>query len=134
MMKTVTLLVLALGLSACAPLPLSRGEPGGSNLPGTDSTPESEAAPTRAPSTMLLEQSRGHIAAGEYPEAAASLERAVRIAPGDPWLWLELARVHFAAGDTRQAEAHARKALSLAGGDSRVSRAARKLLDRIGAG
>ena len=68
----------------------------------------------RSPSAVLLNQSRSEVAAGDYDAARATLERAVRIAPGDPWLWLELATIHYETGDLRQAEAHARKALSLA--------------------
>jgi Tfp pilus assembly protein PilF len=80
---------------------------------------------------VLIQQARSHMALGEHPQAAASLERAIRIEPGNPWLWLELARVHYAAGELRQAEAHARKAASLAGTDDAARRAADALLAEI---
>ena len=79
----------------------------------------------------LFQESRQHVAAGEYPAAAASLERAVRIEPANPWLWLELAKVHFASGNLSQAESHARKALSLAGQDVAAQETAEDLLNAI---
>jgi Flp pilus assembly protein TadD len=132
MIRYTTLLLIVLAVSACAPVPVSREAPAG---PGTTSTTPAddrgaEAAPS--PSAVLMQQSRSHAALGEYPEAAAALERAIRIEPGNPWLWLELARVHYAAGDMRQAEAHARKASSLAGTDDAARRAADNLLAAIG--
>ena len=116
-------LLLALALSACAPLPVSREEAAGSTVPGR----EDETAGPR-PSTVLLEQGRTQLAAAEYPAASATLERAIRIEPGNPWLWLELGKVHLATGNLPQAEAHARKALALAGTDDAARRAAEALL------
>ena len=62
----------------------------------------------------LLIQGENERRAGDYPAAAATLERALRIAPGAPALWLELARVRLLEGDFAQAEQLARKAGSLA--------------------
>lgn len=105
MIRFTPLLLIALTVSACAPVPISREAPAG---PGaTSATPAEDrgAAAAPSPSAVLMQQARSHAALGEYPEAAAALERAIRIEPGNPWLWLELARVHYAAGDVRQAEA-----------------------------
>lgn len=132
MIRFTPLLLIALTVSACAPVPISREAPAG---PGaTSATPAEDrgAAAAPSPSAVLMQQARSHAALGEYPEAAAALERAIRIEPGNPWLWLELARVHYAAGDVRQAEAHARKAASLAGTDDAARRAADDLLAAIG--
>ena len=132
MIRYTTLLLIALTVSACAPVPVSRETPAG---PGaTSATPAEDrgAAAAPSPSDVLMQQARSHSALGEYPEAAAALERAIRIEPGNPWLWLELARVHYAARDVRQAEAHARKAASLAGTDDAARRAADDLLAAIG--
>ena len=125
MMKYASLLLLALLASGCESLPLRAGTSGSS---GDATSPAGDiVAPARSPSAALLERSRSYSAAGEYSEAAASLERAVRIEPANPWLWLELARVHLATGNTAQAEAHVRKALSLAGTDVAVRNAAERL-------
>ena len=62
----------------------------------------------------LLIQGANERRAGDYPAAAATLERALRIDPGAPALWLELANVRLLEGDFAQAEQLARKAGSLA--------------------
>jgi len=125
MTRNINLLLLAISISACAPFPV---EPGST---GTASQDNREAGTASAPSAVLLQQARSHLAAAEYPEAAASLERAIRIEPGNAWLWLELARVHYASGNLQQAQAHANRALSLAGSDDAVRSAAEKLLADI---
>jgi cytochrome c-type biogenesis protein CcmH/NrfG len=57
--------------------------------------------------------------AGRPAEAAAALERALRIEPTNPDLWARLAEVRLAQGQPRQAESLALKALGLsAPGDS----------------
>ena len=117
-------LLLALAVSACAPMPVSREEAPASTPGGRTDVPEP------GPSAVLLEQGRTQYADGEYPAAAATLERAIRIEPANPWLWIELARVHLATGNGAQAEAHARKALSLAGTDDAARRAAEAVLTR----
>jgi len=126
MTRNVLLILFATLGSACATPPVP-----------TDKEPDAVGTVTPGPrqpagaTAVLLQQGRSQLAAGLYPEAAASLERAVRIEPANPWLWLELARVHLAAGDTRQAEGHARKALTLAGTDDEARRAAQRFLDAL---
>ena len=123
MIRTGCLVLLALVLSACAQLPATPG------ATGTASTREPASSPKAgSPAQALLEQGRRQSADGEFEQAVASLERALRIEPGNPWLWLELARIHRSAGNDRQAEAHARKALSLAGTDRAAEQAARRFL------
>lgn len=133
MIRHMTLLLLAVSISACAPVPLGRDTPAERGSTGAVSAEDSGTAAAPSPSAVLVQQARSHVAAAEYPEAAASMERAIRIEPGNPWLWLELARVHYAAGNLRQAESHARRAASLAGGDDAARRAAENLLADIGA-
>jgi Flp pilus assembly protein TadD len=82
-----------------------------------------------AASAGLLEQSRDERAVGSYAEAAASIERALRIDPNNPALWIELAEVKAAEGDLDQAEMMARKALTLAGSDRSIMARAERLLD-----
>lgn len=61
---------------------------------------------------MLADDAREQLAAGQPEAAAATLERAVRMAPEDPLLWHELARVHEAQQRWSQAEAMAQRSLS----------------------
>jgi tetratricopeptide (TPR) repeat protein len=66
----------------------------------------------------LFDGARADSAAGRLPNAAASLERALRIEPRNARLWQELARVRLAQGDYAQAESVARRSSSWAGGDA----------------
>lgn len=132
MTRITALLLLVLSLPACAPLPVSRDEPAERDSTGAVTPDDRDSAAAPAPSAVLLQQARSQLAEGEYPAAAASLERAIRIEPNNPWLYLELARVHFASGNLQQARAQARRASSLAGSDDAARRAAEQLLSDIG--
>ncbi|MBU4566363.1 MAG: hypothetical protein KMY53_03515 [Desulfarculus sp.] len=65
----------------------------------------------------LLDQAKSQAAAGQSASAGASLERALRIEPRNPYLWQELARVRLGQKKYRQAENLAAKSNALAGGD-----------------
>ena len=125
MIRTGILFLLAVALSACAQLPGTPGTAGGQE---PAPLPETGSPPPASPTAALLDQGRRQSANGEYDQAIASLERALRIEPGNPWLWLELAQIHRSAGNERQAAAHAKKALSLAGSDRTAEQAARRFL------
>ena len=64
---------------------------------------------------LLLASARQQLANGDTSRAAATLERALRIAPNDAGLWHELARVRLAAGQWQQAIELANKSRLLAG-------------------
>jgi len=68
----------------------------------------------------LMDGARSDAAAGRLANAAASLERALRIEPRNPRLWQELARVRLMQGDYAQAESVAARSNSWAGGDNRL--------------
>ena len=125
MIRTGILVLLAVALSACAQLPGTSGTAGSREQAPI---PESSGSQPASPTTALLEQGRRQSANGEYDQAIASLERALRIEPANPWLWLELAQIHRSAGNERQADGHARKALSLAGPDRAAEQAALRFL------
>lgn len=107
-------------------------EPGtgapGSAEPVPPPTPVRPPAPVSAASQALLAQSRGHQSAGHYDQAAASIERALRIEPRQPVLWLELGNIRLKEGDYAQAESLGRKALSLSGGDADLTARAEQLI------
>ena len=125
MIRFGILVLLAVALSACAQLPGTSGTVGSQEPAPVTETVGSQAA---SPTAALLEQGRRQSADGDYDQAIASLERALRIEPANPWLWLELAQIHRSAGNERQADGHARKALSLAGSDRAAEQAARRFL------
>jgi len=68
----------------------------------------------------LLDRAETDTASGQREAAGASLERALRIEPRNPWLWLELAQVRLAQGQYAQAITLARKSNSFARKQIRV--------------
>ena len=71
----------------------------------------------------LLDRAELDSKAGKREAAGASLERALRIEPRNPWLWLELAQVRLAQGQYAQAITLARKSNSFAGRQPRLQSA-----------
>ena len=65
----------------------------------------------------LMQSARDDSAAGRLSNAAATLERALRIEPRNPRLWQELARVRLKQGEYAQVEATAARSNSWAGSD-----------------
>lgn len=63
----------------------------------------------------LLREVRRQWAAGQHDQAAAGLERALRIEPANPYLWQHLAAVRLDQGKPRLAEQFAAKSNSMAG-------------------
>lgn len=120
-----------------APAP---GAPSGGT--GALSSPTPLPAPAPAPGTApispasqaLLAESRGHLARGDPGQAAATLERALRIDPRQPLLWLELAEIRLAEGELAQAESLAQKALTFTAGQPELERRAESVLRRARAG
>ena len=86
--------------------------------------PEPAPVPSPAPRmenpaiALLMDTARTDSEAGRLANAAASLERALRIEPRNPRLWQELARVRFKQGDYGQTENVAARSNSWAGGDA----------------
>ena len=134
-----TLPVLLL-LSGCATAPAPTPEP---------PTPGPAQAPTPAPPPAarseniavagLMETARADASAGRLANAAASLERALRIEPRNPRLWQELARVRLRQGEYAQAESLAARSNTWAGADdalraenARIVAEARELAGRSG--
>ncbi len=88
--------------------------------PRTMSMAASTAAPSDPAVVALLATARKQAAAGELAAAAASLERALRIEPKNPWTWYQLGIVRFRQGRLAQAEQFARKSDALAGANSDI--------------
>lgn len=116
-MKRLALLAALLAGCASAPGP----------EPSPAEQPPSAPAPSAEPATKenvaiagLMESARADSAAGRLPNAAASLERALRIEPRNPRLWQELARVRLKQGDYAQAESLAQRSNTWGGADNRL--------------
>ena len=129
-MRRVAPWVLGLGLSACAYAPPQAPQDGGS-VPEFEPK-SSEAAPAVSASSALVQQARTSLAAGDTRQAAAAIERALRIEPNNPYLWIELGTVRLTEGDRQQARALGLRAQRLAGNDVAAREAAQRLIDRSG--
>src|SRR5258706_14519237 len=108
------------------PAPDQLPGPGPDFGPPLEPGPGPESAPLPAPPAHtenlaiagLLIGARTDAAAGRLVNAAASLERALRIEPRNPRLWQELARVRLKQGDYAQAAGTAARTKSSAGSDN----------------
>ena len=115
-------LIALLFLAGCATAP-------GPELPSPEAPPQ-EAPPPPPPQAEpprenvaiagLVQSARADAAAGRLPNAAAALERALRIEPRNPRLWQELARVRMRQGDYSQAESLAQRSNTWGGTDNRL--------------
>lgn len=126
-LKVAALLAaLALAAGACAPVP-TQGPRDGARAPDAGDEPARGETLSAAGSALLV-QSRNERRAGDYAQASATLERALRIEPTSPAVWLELARLRLLEGNYTQAEQLARKAHSLAGPGSTLAEESRAVL------
>src|SRR2546423_358368 len=121
--------------------PPAGGPPPGAAHPGPPIPGQAVPAPPEQPApgaprqshlgaaaSALVTQARTQAGGGEYGQAAATLERALRIEPGNPLLWIELRRVRLSENNAAQAEAMGRKALALPTGDAGAQAAAWHLI------
>jgi predicted Zn-dependent protease len=80
--------------------------------------PTPAAPPAASPAVVaLLEEARQQAAAGDGEGAAASLERALRIEPKNPWLWHRLGVLRLQQGRPEEAMELAKKSNTLAAGN-----------------
>lgn len=126
-LSVATVIVGGMLVAGCTTLP-QQGEGPASTVPQAPDTVSRDEPPMRPVSASLLQQSRELRLNGDYAQAAATLERAVRIDPGAASIWLELARVRYAENNWSQAEQLARKADSLARSASAVKADAIELI------
>jgi tetratricopeptide (TPR) repeat protein len=129
-MKRILLLLLLAGCAAQTPAPVvsSTPAPSPSPSPAPASSPvpgEASVPPVSRPATRestavasLMDSARADTGSGRLVNAAATLERALRIEPRNPRLWSELARVRFQQRDYAQAESTALRSESWAGKDN----------------
>ena len=132
MQRLPLVLLTLLSLAACTNLPL--GESAGEatrEVGGDGDVAESDARSGSAEAIReLVESGRSSRSSGDYAQALATIERAIRIEPRNPYLWLELGETHLSRGNAQQAAATARKAMSVAGADRVAKMAAEGLLER----
>jgi Flp pilus assembly protein TadD len=111
---------------------------GGETPSGTAQPPPAPPArpPTATPrqfrlgpaTSALVAQAHRQASGGDYGQADAALERAVRIEPDNPLVWVELGRMRLGETNAVQADALGHKALTLATGDPAAQSAAWRLI------
>lgn len=121
-----------------APVPPPTQEPPVETRPAPEPEPPIEQAPPPAPvvrepvlsaaSRALVSQAQIQLKSKNYPVAASSIERALRIEPDNPLLWIELGKVRQAEGNYVQAENMGRKAASMSVNAPRANSAAWSLI------
>ncbi len=123
--RNLLVLLLLAGCAAQTPAPVETSTPPPPSPAPTPVPSEPSAPPVLRPATRestavasLMDSARADTAAGRLANAAASLERALRIEPRNPRLWSELARVRFQQRDYAQAESTALRSESWAGKDN----------------
>jgi Flp pilus assembly protein TadD len=126
---------MAIAVSACTvprpytpppqptPVPPTQPQPPVETQPAPPPEAPVETPPPPAPvvreptlsaaSRALVSQAQTQVKSKNYPVAASSIERALRIEPTNPLLWIELGKVRQAEGNYVQAENMARKAASM---------------------
>jgi len=78
----------------------------------------------------IMKGARADAASGKLANAAASIERALRLEPRNPRLWNELARIRLQQRDWAQAESTAARSNSFAGGDSSLRASNAQIIDQ----
>lgn len=128
---------LALLLTACAaqqPAPVETAPPPVVGGPPVEQPAPSSSAKESVAVAGLMDSARADAGAGRLAEAAATLERALRIEPRNPRLWQELARVRLQQGDFPQAESLAQRSNSWAGSDSALRAENARIIEQARAG
>lgn len=141
--RSLVLLSLVLTLAACASRQASRrvwSEPaatpgeapratapplviepeGGAGVAPAPDYPRSAEQVSGAAVTSLMRQARAALDGGQPAQAAASLERALRIEPRNYFVWSLLAQTYLAQGNFSQADSVAGKSNALARGNAYV--------------
>jgi Flp pilus assembly protein TadD len=111
-MRFILIVLLAVG-GCAAPPPAPETKPA---PPPPPTAPEARKESVAI--AGLMDSARNDAAAGKLSNAAATLERALRIEPANPRLWQELARVRLQQGQFAQAESTAMRSNSYAGSDA----------------
>lgn len=114
--------------------------PLGPEPPTRDADTAGVAAPQAGPARAeppnraviaLVNRANRDAAAGRHATAAASLERAIKIDPGNAWLWHRLANTRLDQGQAEQAVSLATRSNALAGGDDELRARNWRLIARV---
>ncbi|HZQ74131.1 MAG TPA: tetratricopeptide repeat protein [Burkholderiales bacterium] len=119
----ILVLLLMAGCASAPPSPSPSASSSSTTRQPAPGSPPPEGITVKTESiavASILQSARADAASGRLANAAASIERALRIEPRNPRLWNELARVRLQQRDWAQAEATAARSNSFAGSDSEL--------------
>jgi len=126
-MKRFSFLFLFFAAGCAAP-------PQGTTEQAPPPPPEAPAVKENVAIAGLMDSARSDAASGRLVQAAATLERALRIEPRNPRLWHELALVRVRQGDTAQAANLAARSNSFAGSDAQLRAANQSIIEQARTG
>lgn len=95
---------------------------------GTTTVPKGYSS---GPANALYKDATQAMAAGAFDRAELSLERALRIEPGNPYYWYTMGKIKYRKGANNQAVQFCLKSKSLAGRDPKLIRMNDELIDQI---
>jgi tetratricopeptide (TPR) repeat protein len=97
---------------------------------GEDESVAARSEHTNPAVLALLDDAGRYANDGQLDQAAAALERALRIDPRNAGIWHDLGELRYHQGDDRQAEALASRSSSLAGADNNLRRRNWRLIEK----
>lgn len=128
-------LLIASGCARRPPTVTPRPHPGTTESGWQTEQPVPARPPATAenPLVRTMRQQAGELVGQGRPEAAARvLERGLRIAPKDGWLWSDLAEIRLNQGRFDQAATMARKAGALARNNPALRERTRRIIQAAG--
>ena len=117
----IMIATMAVGCGVTPPVGERPPAPVVTPAPAPVPAPESQSPAAAAPPVVaLLDSAAAKERAGHLEQAAATLERALRLEPRNAMLWHRLARLRLKQGQWQNAVELAAKSNSLAGSDSKL--------------
>jgi len=93
--------------------------------------PPGSESPMNSPAVIaLLDEAEVYANQGDGDQAAATIERALRIEPKNPWLWHRLAVLRMQQGRYSEAIELAARSNALADGDARLLQGNEQIMER----
>ncbi len=100
------------------------------NAAPAPTTPEPDSGMNSPAVVALLDEAEVYASQGDGDQAAATIERALRIEPKNPWLWHRLAVIRMQQGRYSEAIELAARSSSLANGDARLLQGNQEVMER----
>lgn len=112
------------------PVGAGSGEMSAESAAPSPATPDSDSTMNSPAVVALLDEAEAYARQGDGDQAAATIERALRIEPKNPWLWHRLAVIRMQQGRYSEAIELATRSSSLANGDASLLQGNQQVIDR----